>query len=109
MDNVSSKDKILQKIRQALKTTVPVPFPSTQSREGLFSSSTEEPAFVFAQNFTQLQGRFSYCENEAELGRQLKALFESRNYTSVYCREDALKESLKAAGLEMGFTDNLTD
>ncbi|MDB5232646.1 MAG: lactate utilization protein [Chitinophagaceae bacterium] len=109
MDTTSSKNKILTRIRQALKTPVPVPFPGTEDRSNLFTASQEEPAFVFAQNFTQLQGRFSYCENEPELVKQLQALFEARKYSAIYCREEPLKEGLKSAGLEMDYSDNLSN
>jgi len=98
-----SKENILKKIRQALSNPVPVPFPHSEGAEALFTPSQQELEIEFAENFTGLQGRFSFCENEQELVAQLHTLIAARGWKQVYCREDKLKAALQ----QNGFTDPL--
>lgn len=102
----SSRDNILNKIKQALKKPVPVPFPESESNSFPFQPSTQELEIEFAENFTKLQGRFSFCANEAELAVQLNLLAAQRKWSKVLCVEEDLKSKL----IEKGFTNiNSTD
>lgn len=97
----NARENILNRIKQALKKSVPVPFPEAQGNEFLFQPADQDLEIIFAENFTQLQGRFSYCANEAELAVQLNALAAQRKWSKVYCIESALKTVLA----EKGFTN----
>ena len=66
----TAKENILKKIRQALAHPVPVPFPQSEGNETVFQLSAKEPELEFAENFTSLLGRFSFCSNEKELAEQ---------------------------------------
>jgi L-lactate dehydrogenase complex protein LldG len=106
----SSKENILKKIRQALAQPVPVPFATNDgSHETVFPSAPKELEVMFAENFTQLQGRFSFCDNEQELVMQLNQLLAARNWKNIYCREDNLKQRLVANGFANEYTNNLHD
>lgn len=94
----TARDTILKKIKQALTQTVPVPFPQQTEQSSVFHAPTEELDVLFAENFTKLQGRFSYCENEKELASQLNMLFIKREWKELYCREDELRQVLTDAG-----------
>jgi L-lactate dehydrogenase complex protein LldG len=97
----SSRDNILNRIKQALKKPVPVPFPESESNSFPFQLSTQELETEFAENFTKLQGRFSFCANEAELAVQLNLLAAQRKWSKVLCVEDDLKSKL----IDKGFTN----
>ncbi|MEY2902582.1 MAG: hypothetical protein RLY89_1688 [Bacteroidota bacterium] len=97
----NARENILNRIKQALKQPVPVPFPEAQGNEFLFQPADQDLEIIFAENFTQLQGRFSYCANEAELAVQLNALAAQRKWSKVYCIEPTLKTVLA----EKGFTN----
>jgi L-lactate dehydrogenase complex protein LldG len=89
--NVSpSKENILKKIRKALTHSTPLPFPKSEGNDSVFHPSTQEPEIEFAEQFTKLQGRFAFCENETDLGSQLHELFIQRGWTKIYCREEKL-------------------
>ncbi len=103
----NSKETILKKIRQALSTPVPVPFPLSEGTESVFQPSSQELEVEFAENFTKLLGRFSFCFNEKELVQQLQLLFETRKWENIYCREDALKQTLSASGFKQTYTNDL--
>jgi len=103
----NSKETILKKIRQALSTPVPVPFPQSEGTESVFLPASQDAEIEFAENFTKLQGRFSFCFDEKEMVQQLQLLFETRKWEKIYCREDALKANLANAGLKQNFTNDL--
>lgn len=103
----NSKEIILKKIRQALSTPVPVPFPQSEGAESVFLPASQDAEIEFAENFTKLQGRFSFCFDEKEMVQQLQVLFETRKWEKIYCREDALKSTLANAGLKQHFTNDL--
>jgi L-lactate dehydrogenase complex protein LldG len=41
----------------------------------------------FAEQFTQLQGKFIFCMNEAELKDQFNTLCQQYQWTKIYCTE----------------------
>jgi L-lactate dehydrogenase complex protein LldG len=104
----NARDTILKKIKQALKQPVPVPFPATLPLPP-YPALQQEPALEFAERFTNLQGRFSYCSSEEELVNQLAALAEKRKWEKIFCRETALREMLQASGFSANYHPTLAD
>ncbi|MEX6688631.1 LUD domain-containing protein [Danxiaibacter flavus] len=102
-----AKENILKKIRQALSNPVPVPFPQSEGNDSVFQPRQQESEVEFAENFSKLQGRFSFCLDRAEAVEQLKALITTRNWTKIYCREEQLKNDLQQAGLGIQYTTDL--
>lgn len=94
----SAKENILKKIRQALAQPVPVPFPHTEGSDPSFSKPNEELELLFAENFTQLTGRFSFCANHQELATQLQTLMNVRQWPALYCREQEWVDTLQQNG-----------
>lgn len=105
----ASREIILQKIKQALIKKVPVPFSSIPQNPAHFSPSVKELELEFAENFTGLLGKFSYCFNYTELTQQLKALFETRGWKKIYCREEVIKESFAKQGFTLNYSDDLAN
>lgn len=89
-----AKENILKKIREALSNPVPLPFPESEGTQSVYKSSAEDDAIVFAEEFTKLGGKFSFCVNEAELTTQLSSLFKEQGWTNIYCREPAFVQLL---------------
>lgn len=96
----AAKNNILKKIRQALATPVPLPFPQSENAENVFQPPSQEPALEFAENFTKLQGKFVYCANEMELMEQVSLLIHQNQYTSIYCKEQQLIQQLQSVGVQ---------
>ena len=94
-----AKEKILKRIREALSNPVPLPFPHSEGTHSVYKENTEDPVLVFAEEFTKLQGKFAFCENEAALETQLAALIKEKGWTYVYCRESGLKKYLGGISL----------
>ena len=94
----SSKENILKKIRQALANPVPVPFSQSEGNSSVFQPSAKELEIEFAENFTGLLGKFSFCINVTELAIQLNQLVKAKKLTAILCVEDELKQKLINAG-----------
>lgn len=104
----SAKENILKKIRQALATPVPVPFPQSEGNSSVFQPLQKEIEVEFAENFTGLLGKFLFCANEKELAVQLQALSTAKQLTSIYCTEDKIKQTLLANGFDSFTASNLS-
>ena len=85
---------MLKKIRKALSTPVPLPFPQSEGNNSVFLPSTDDIEIVFAEAFGKLGGLFMYCTNEAEMLQQLSILIQQRQWKEVFCKETLLREKL---------------
>lgn len=94
----NSRENILSKIRQALVNPVPVPFAGGNTNDNVFLPSVQELEIEFAENFTKLLGKFSFCANIDEVASNLQALATARNWTNILCKEDVLKQQLSTSG-----------
>jgi L-lactate dehydrogenase complex protein LldG len=103
----TSREKILKNIKQALVNKVPVPFLTNASNVELFQPSLKELEIEFAEHFTGLQGRFSFCANEQELASQLVQLISVRKWEQVFCKEPAFCEMLIANGFDKAFSNDI--
>ena len=95
-----AKENILKKIREALSNPVPLPFPESEGTQSVYRSSAEDDAIVFAEEFTKLGGKFSFCVNEAELAAQLSLLFKEQGWTKIYCKEPAFIQLLNNLSIQ---------
>lgn len=96
-----AKENILKRIREALVNTVPLPFPNSEGSDSVYTQSLEEPIVVFAEEFTKLQGKFAFCNNEEDFDSQLNQLILQRNWNKIYCKEDGLKHNLNNIDIEL--------
>lgn len=100
----ASKANILKKIREALATPVPIPFPHSEGNSSVYQPSEKEMEVEFAENFTHLLGKFVFCLNEAECVAQLVHLFNQLQWQHVYCVEESLRQMM----MQNGFADFTT-
>lgn len=87
----SAKENILRKIRKALETPVPLPFPQSENNNNIYLPPSDDLTVMFAQNFTGLLGKFAYCSDHADLASQLKTIVADRQWKEIYCVEEGLK------------------
>ena len=83
-----AKENILKRIRQALSNPVPLPFPQSEGTNSVFHPATDTLDVVFAQEFINMQGKFSFCIDEAEMLQQLEQLIAEKQWTKIYCNTD---------------------
>jgi L-lactate dehydrogenase complex protein LldG len=83
-----AKENILKRIRQALSHPVPLPFPQSEGTNSVFLPATDSLDVVFAQEFINMQGKFSFCIDEAEMQQQLLQLIAEKQWSKIYCNTD---------------------
>lgn len=106
--NVSpSKENILKKIRKALSQSTPIPFPGSEGNTSVYHPSNQELEVEFAEQFSKLLGRFSYCMDVNELNMQLQSLLGSQKLEKVFCNEPKLAALLPAASLKAPLHEDL--
>jgi L-lactate dehydrogenase complex protein LldG len=89
MATSSAKENILKRVRQALSNPVPLPFPQSEGTQSVYQPATEELEIIFAQEFTQLNGKFAFCTSEADMQQQVQQLITQKQWTKIYCSESA--------------------
>ena len=88
MANSTARENILKKIRQALGNPVPLPFPKIDNTTSVYQPAKDELDIIFAEAFTQLQGKFVFCIDEKDLRSQLQQLIKVKEWMKIYCNED---------------------
>jgi L-lactate dehydrogenase complex protein LldG len=83
----TAKNNILKKIRLALTHSTPIPFPKSEVPEFVFQPLQQDIEVEFAEQFTQLGGKFSFCVDKEELLQQLNGLYATNAWKSVYCND----------------------
>ncbi len=96
----TAKENILKRIREALSNPVPLPFPNSEGNSDVFVNTNEDPLVLFAQEFTKLQGKFSFCANKEDLQDQLAKLIEEKNWTKIYSVENKWNNILQNISIE---------
>jgi L-lactate dehydrogenase complex protein LldG len=91
MTDSSSKEKILKKIREALSNPAPLPFPKSEGSNSVFQPQQEDLEILFAEEFTNLLGKFAFCLNEADAKNQIQKLIVQKKWEHIYCVENQLK------------------
>ncbi|MBU6205331.1 MAG: lactate utilization protein C [Bacteroidota bacterium] len=90
----TAKERILKKIRKALTNSTTLPFPNVDNNSSVFHPQKEELEIIFAEEFTKLQGKFIYCENEFEFINMLDKLIVEQKWSSIFCWEYDLQQLL---------------
>lgn len=83
----NAKENILNKIKKALANPVPLPFPLSENDKSVYHAAADEPEILFAETFTKLQGKFSFCMNGEEMIQQVQQLIAAKEWMKIYCNE----------------------
>jgi len=105
--NTTSKEKILKKIRKALIHTSTKEMVDVDKESEIFTSSEEPLEIQFAQNFSALNGKFIFCENENEFIENFDFIAKDNNWKNLFCLEPAIKSLLKKGKIK--FSDKEAD
>ena len=97
--NVSpAKENILKKIRKALTSSTPLPFPESEGNSSVYQPSQQDLGLEFAERFTKLQGKFVFCQDSKELVAQLNQIIGVNKWDKVFCKEEGLRKTLDVDG-----------
>ncbi len=99
MEESTSREKILKKVRNALLSKSENPFPSLDLETSVYKSPEDSLDITFAQEFSKVGGQFIYCENKTELINNLITLIADNNWKKIFCTEPGIKSTLEEAGI----------
>lgn len=101
----AARNNILKKIRLALNESTPIPFPKSELSAPVFQPLQQDIVVEFAEQFTQLQGKFIFCRSGEEVIEQVNNLCQHHKWTKVYCLLAEWRSKLSPAIL----TENIVD
>ena len=104
MEETTSREKVLKKIRNALISKTENPYPSLDTESSVYPELQDSVDIAFAQEFTRIAGKFVYCENENDLAKNLASLVTEKKWESVYCIDKDIQAILEKGGIK--FEDN---
>jgi L-lactate dehydrogenase complex protein LldG len=93
MDESTTREKVLKKIRAALLNKNPDPYPNL-SDASVYPVNDDDPVIRFSDEFTKAGGKFILCENELEFVEGLLNLAIQYHWKFVYCGEEGLSNLL---------------
>jgi L-lactate dehydrogenase complex protein LldG len=100
MDETTSKEKILKQIRKGLLTKLDNPYGSVNPHQAVLKPLEESIDLQFAQELSNLGGKFIFCENENDLAEIISLLIHDDDIGPVFCRNKDLQEHLQKAQIE---------
>src|SRR5438067_9022904 len=95
----TAKNNILNKIRMALASPAPLPFPAAEEKEIPIQPQSQDLIVEFAEQFSALQGKFIFCLDEKELAQGFEKLCYQNKWTKIYCEEENLKSIINSNSL----------
>jgi L-lactate dehydrogenase complex protein LldG len=107
MEESTSKEKILKKIRKALIHKSEVDFGPVDFDSEIYTASDESPELLFAQRLSALNGKFVFCESEAEFAPTFSSIIKENGWDNLFCLEESVKKLLTKGNI--AFSDKESD
>jgi L-lactate dehydrogenase complex protein LldG len=99
MEDSTSREKILKKVRAALIHKSRLEQPSLDLESSIYPEPEDPLELVFAQQFSDVGGQFVFCENEEDFCYNIHALTSDGTFGKIWCAEPELQALLKTAGV----------
>lgn len=100
MEESTSREKVLKKVRNALMSKFENPYPSLDIESSVFLPFDDSLDITFAQEFSKVSGKFIYCENEIDLKASLISLISENSWKNVFCFDPEIKKLLEDTGIQ---------
>lgn len=101
MEDSRSREKILKKVRAALIQGVPDHPQSLDIESEIYTLPPEPLEEIFARQFTALNGKFLFCENDKDACETIGNLVREQGWENLFCFDDSIHTLLFAAGLSI--------
>jgi len=99
MEESTSKEKVLKKIRDALIEKTDPPYPIIDMEASVYTALTEPLDVTFAEELVKVSGKFGYCESEDEFLSFLQSYILEKDWPVMYCYDEQLQQLLKQGGI----------
>lgn len=94
MQEATSREKVLKKIRQALIHKSPQRFPNIDWEKNVYATKAESLEEQFAMAFTKVGGQFIFCENEIDFLDNVITLARENKWSKFHAREKQITDLL---------------
>ncbi len=99
MEDSTSREKILKKVRAALINKSKHEPEAIDFESNIYAESEEPLELIFAQQFSDIGGNFVFCENEEDFIYNIAALTADEGFGKLWCGEPELQTLLKQADI----------
>ena len=99
MEESTSKEKVLKKIRDALIEKTEAPYPIIDTDTSIYTTIDEPLDVTFAQELLKVSGKFVYCENEDEFLSVLQSFILEKDWPVLFCYDEKIQRFLKQGGI----------
>lgn len=100
MEESTSKEKIMKKIRSALLHKTDSPYQTIDFESDIYQEITENLDFTFATELLNVAGKFVYCDSEDEFILNLKSVMTENEWFNVFCTEEKLSKMLEESHIQ---------
>jgi len=94
MEESTTREKVLKKIRASLLSKTTNPYPKLDFDSSVFQLTDEDPVLVFSEKLTLAGGKFFLIENELEFAEGLVNLGMQYKWKNIVCTEEGLSNLL---------------
>lgn len=99
MDESTSREKVLKRIRNASIDKTLNPYSEVDMTSQVFNISNETVDVAFAEEFVRIGGKFIYCPSEQDFLDSFKTFVKENNIAPVFCFENQMCDKLEVAGI----------
>ena len=99
MEDSTSREKILKRVRDALIEKTEAPYPIIDQDSSVYKDMTEPLDVTFAEALVNIAGKFVYCESEDEFAGTLKSFILEKNWGVLFCQDSKIHNLLKMGGI----------
>lgn len=96
--NAARRANILNKLKKHASQNRPIP--PLVDRQHIYEQENEDPAVIFAREFTHLGGHFVYCHCEHDAVTKLAALIRREKWTKLFCEDPSVLSLLARYDLQ---------
>lgn len=101
MNSTNSKENILKKIREGLKTAqLKENLKSDYTNDEIFNTADKSLIEIFEEELTKINGEFFYCKDENELIEKLKKIYSEKSLDKIYSPDKKLSKILDKAEIK---------
>ncbi|MCX6251361.1 MAG: LUD domain-containing protein [Bacteroidetes bacterium] len=99
MEESTSREKILKKVRNALIEKSEIPYPVIDQESSVYNEIPEPLDVAFAEALINVAGKFVFSESEDEFIATLESFILEKNWPVLFCYDPVLGELLKKNGI----------
>jgi len=101
MQETTTKEKILKKVRNALISTKENPFLGVDFKSSVYHDFEEDAVVQFAVNLNEAAGTFIYCENEKAVIENMQVLVEQQKWTELFAIDETILSLLNEGDFKL--------